>query len=158
MIITYSATPSSSPLTATFYSLKGLTPEEGSSLSGLSADNYPADRVPLTDINGYNMPNPKNQIIFKNQPISWWIDSINSGLIKYTPVSNTVNWSYVDGETTYHILFETSSFMIPNRIGSVDTNQVTGVSSVVLQDNTVMNLTQTYPRIPPMSARNTAAP
>jgi len=148
MNIAYTASPSSSPLTETFYSLKGVTPEEGSSLSDLSAENYPADRVPLTDINGYNMPNPRNQVIFKNQPISWWIDSINNGSIKYTPISNTVNWSYVDGETTYHILFETSSFMIPNRTGTVTMNQETGMTSVVLQDNTVMNLTQSYPKFP----------
>ena len=59
MQITYAASPSTAAQTATFYSLKQETPAAGSSsIADLSKDNYPADRVPLTDQNGYDMPNP----------------------------------------------------------------------------------------------------
>jgi hypothetical protein len=145
MHITYTATPSTAAETETYYTLKNLTPEEGSSsIADLSTDNYPPDRIPLKDANGYDMPNPANQIIFKNQPVSWWISGINSKSIVYTPVSNTVNWSYVAGETQYHILFETSSFMIPNRTDKVDRHPVTNMTIVTLVDNGVFNMSQTY--------------
>ena len=145
MQITYTATSSTAPATATFYSLKGLNPDAGSSsLSDLSTDNYPANRVPLKDLNGYDLPNPANQIIFKNQAVSWWIEMINTGKVVYTPISNTVNWSYVDGETKYHILFEISSFMIPNRSKTMTRDDATRVTTVVMEDNGVFSLTQSY--------------
>ena len=145
MKITYVATPSTASQTATFYSLKKETPPAGSSsIANLSKDNYPADRVPLTDQNGYEMPNPANQVIFKNQPVSWWIAGINSGSIVYTPVSNTVNWSYVAGDAQYHIVFEISSYMIPNRTEIVNRNPTTKMSTVVLKDNGIFNMTQSY--------------
>jgi len=145
MQITYVASPSTAAQTDTYYTLKSETPEAGSaSIADLSTDNYPADRVPLKDVNGYDLPNPANQVIFKNQPVSWWIAGINSGSIVYTPVSNTVNWSYAAGETQYHILFETSSFMIPNRTDKVDRDPTTKMSTVTLKDNGVFNMTQSY--------------
>jgi len=145
MQITYLASPSTAAQTDTYYTLKSETPAAGSSsIDDLSTDNYPADRVPLKDVNGYDLPNPANQVIFKNQPVSWWIAGINSGSIVYTPVSNTVNWSYVVGETQYHILYDTSSFMIPNRTDTVDRNRETKMTTVVLKDNGVFNMTQSY--------------
>lgn len=145
MQITYVASPSTADQASTYYTLNSQTPGAGSSsIDDLSTDNYPADRVPLKDVNGYDLPNPANQVIFKNQPVSWWINGINSGSIVYTPVSNTVNWSYVVGETQYHILYETSSFMIPNRTDTVDRNSTTKMTTVVLKDNGVFNMTQSY--------------
>jgi hypothetical protein len=135
MKITYVASSSTAPQTATYYTLKAEAPPAGSaSIADLSTDNYPPDRVPLTDPNGYNLPNPANQVIFK----------INGGSIVYTPVSNTVNWAYVVGDTQYHILFETSSFMIPNRTETVERDPTTKVTTVVLKDNGVFNMTQSY--------------
>ena len=145
MQVNYTATPSTAALTDTFYSLKKQTPDAGSSsIADLSTDNYPADRVPLTDTNGYDMPNPANQVIFKKQPVSWWIEKINSGSIVYTPVSNTVNWSYTDGTHNYHILMEISFFMIPTRTDTVTRDQTTNKTTVVLQDNGVLNMSQSY--------------
>jgi hypothetical protein len=145
MKISYVATPSTASQTATFYTLKSETPAAGStSIADLSTDNYPANRTPLTDQNGYNLPNPANQVIFKNQPVSWWIAGINSGSIVYTPVSNTVNWSYLVGEKHYHILFEISSFMIPNRTDTVNRDPQTKLTTVVLKNNGVINMTQSY--------------
>ena len=145
MQIKYVATPSpSGNLTDSYYTLKGETPEAGSSISDLSTDNYPVDRVPLKDVNGYDLPNPTNQVIFKNQPVSWWVDGINGGSIVYTPVSNTVNWSYAVGETRYHISMEISLFMMPNRTDKVDRDPVTKMTTVTLSGNGAFSLTQTY--------------
>jgi len=145
--ITYVATPSTASPTDTFYTLNQLTPDSSSAdIATLSTDNYPADRIPLKDINGYDLPNPANQNIFKNQPVSWWIDQINAGNIKYTPVSNTVNWAFVDSDSNaIHMNVSISSYMIPNRTGNVDRDQTTQITKITLQDNGVLNLTQTYP-------------
>ena len=145
MKITYTASASTANATDTYYSLNSLTPDAGSAnAADLSTDNYHADRVPLTDVNGYDMPNPANQVIFKNQPVSWWIDAINAGSIRYTPISNTVNWSYFDSDSNqYQILYAVSTYMIPNRTASMDDNRETMVTTIVFHDNQVMNMSQT---------------
>ena len=56
-----------------------------------------------------------NQIIFKNQPIGWWENNLNSGLITYTPISNNVNWSY----KTFKIHTDITSYIIPSHISKV---------------------------------------
>lgn len=57
-----------------------------------------------------------NTPIFKNQPLSWWLASLNSGAVKYTPVSNNVNWSYfTPSGQQFHIAIEVSNLLIPNR-------------------------------------------
>lgn len=144
--ITYTATPSTAQATDTFYTLKGLVADTSATdVSMLSAVNYPADRVPAKDAAGYDLPNPTNQIIFKNQPVSWWIAMINAGSIKYTPVSNTVNWAYNDAESNViHIHIDISMAMIPNKTNKVDRDTETKVTTITLQDNGVMNMTQTY--------------
>ena len=144
--ITYAASPSTAQATDTFYSLKGLVADTSATdVSMLSTVNYPPDRFPLQDAAGYDLPNPTNQIIFKNQPVSWWIAMINAGSIKYTPVSNTVNWAYVDAEAnSIHIHIDISMAMIPNKTDKVDRNPETKVTTVKLQDNGVMNMTQSY--------------
>ena len=141
MSITYTASPSTANATDTFYTLKGLAPEASPELS---AENYPADRIPLKDVNGYDLPNPGNQVFFKNQPVSWWIDGITAGKIRYTPISNTVNWSFFDSGNQYHILYELSSYMIPARTKSVDRDDGEKLTTVVYEDNNIMNMTQTY--------------
>ena len=148
--ITYAATPSTAQATDTFYTLKGLVADTSATdISMLSTVNYPPDRVPLQDAAGYDLPNPTNQVIFKNQPVSWWIAMINTGSIKYTPVSNTVNWAYVDAESNViHIHIDISMFMIPNKTDKVDRNRETKVTTITLQDNGVMNMSQTFSGMP----------
>ena len=141
MSITYTASPSTANATDTFYTLKGLAPEAN---TDLSADNYPPNRIPLKDVNGYDLPNPANQVFFKNQPVSWWIDGINAGNILYTPISNTVNWSFVDSGNKYHILYEVSSYMLPARTTSVDRDEAAKLTTVVYEDNGILNMTQTH--------------
>jgi hypothetical protein len=145
MKITYVASPGSAQQTDTYYTLKKLSPDAGStSIADLSTDNYPADRFPLKDPHGYDLPNPANQVIFKNQPVSWWIAGINAGSIMYTPISNTVNWSYIDGTNKYHILMEISCFIIPDRTDTVENDSDTYMTTVVLKENGVFNMKQTY--------------
>ena len=145
MQVSYMATPSTAAQTETFYTLKQLTPDAGSaSVTDLSTDNYPADRVPLTDAHGADMPNPANQVIFKHQPVSWWIAEINAGSIVYTPISNTVNWSYSHEKHEYHIAIEISNLILPNRTASVTPGAKMWDSTVVLEDNGVLNMTQKY--------------
>jgi hypothetical protein len=141
MSITYSASPSTANATDTFYTLKGLVAE---TYTDLSADNYPADRIPLKDVNGYDLPNPGNQVFFKNQPVSWWINGITAGKIRYTPISNTVNWSFFDSGNQYHILYELSLYMIPARTKSVQRDDGANLTTVVYEDNGIMNMTQKY--------------
>jgi hypothetical protein len=64
-----------------------------------------------------------NTLIFRNQPLSWWLESLNSGAIKYTPVSNDVNWSYFSPSgQQFHIRIELSNLLIPNRSKSSSRN------------------------------------
>ena len=60
-----------------------------------------------------------NTLVFKNQPLSWWLESLNSGAVKYTPISNDVNWSYfTPSGQQFHIRIELSNLLIPNRTKS----------------------------------------
>jgi hypothetical protein len=57
-----------------------------------------------------------NTLVFRNQPLSWWLESLNNGAVKYTPISNDVNWSYfTPSGQQFHIRIELSNLLIPNR-------------------------------------------
>jgi hypothetical protein len=92
------------------------SPVSGSSdISTLSSVNYPV----ANDSN----PNAANQLVFKNQPLSWWLASLNSGAVKYTPFSNNVNWAYVDAsKNSIHISMEISNLLIPNSTKTITRN------------------------------------
>jgi len=112
--------------TRTFFSLTNVSPSGSSDLSTLSTNNY-------VD-NGVSTPNNENQLVFKNQPLSWWLASLNSGAVKYTPVSNNVNWAYYDSNNNiYHVSIEVSNLLIPNKTASVKRNQETNVTEVTFE-------------------------
>jgi hypothetical protein len=159
-MITYTATPSTAQPTDTFYTLKSLAPESADAdVANLSTDNYPPDRVPAQDAAGYNLPNPANQIIFKNQPVSWWIDGLNSGSVSYTPVSNRVNWAYVDAQSNaIHMDVDITNTIIPNKTATAERNEQTHAMTMILVDNGVMNLTQTYNMFSPNMTQTTSTP
>jgi hypothetical protein len=92
------------------------TPASGSSeLSTLSGVNYPVANDPN--------PNAENQRVFRNQPLSWWLASLNSGAVKYTPFSNNVNWAYLDAsKNSIHISIEISDILIPNKTSKITKN------------------------------------
>lgn len=93
--------------TRTFNILTNTTASGSSNLNTLSSTNYAT---------GVSTPNTANQAVFKNQPLSWWLASLNSGAVKYTPFSNDVNWAYVDSNTNViHISIEISNILIPNK-------------------------------------------
>ena len=100
--------------TKTLHALTNVTATGSSDLTALSMNNYPTS--------GDSTPNHENQLVFMNQPLSWWLESLNSGLVKYTPVSNFVNWSYVDPTTKslVHISMTISNLLIPNKTQKVD--------------------------------------
>jgi hypothetical protein len=94
-------------------------------LEDLSKDNYAADADQVN-----TKPNAANQLIFMNQPMSWWLTNLNSGKVRYMAFSKYVNWVYVPSEPSmpqnvapetpmpetirYHIDMSVSSLFIPN--------------------------------------------
>ena len=127
--------------TATYNTLKGGIAGSSSDLAELSAENYPADNVPLKDSHDHLMPNSANQEIFKNQPISWWASAINAKQVQYRAVSNTVNWTYVtpDGKDI-HIRYDISSSIIPNKSNTVSMNTIAGTHTCVFKPTACLNL------------------
>jgi len=110
----------------TLFSLTNVSPSGSSDLSTLSTNNYPST--------GDSNPNADNQLVFKNQPLSWWLTSLNSGAVKYTPVSNNVNWAYYDSNNNvYHISIEISNLLIPNKTASVKRNESSRETEVTFQ-------------------------
>jgi hypothetical protein len=109
--------------TKTLNTLTNTAVSGSSDLSTLSTTNYP--------VSNSKEPNSQNQLVFKNQPLSWWLASLNSGSVKYTPYSNEVNWSYVNSSNNdIHISIEISDLLIPNRTASVSRNS-DSVTSVI---------------------------
>ena len=109
--------------TQTLNTLTNTTGSGSSDLATLSTTNYL--------VAGDEMPNPVNQEVFMKQPLSWWLASLNSGVVKYTPVSNYVNWAYVDAKkNVYHISITISNLLIPNKTAGVTRNS-NSMNSVV---------------------------
>jgi hypothetical protein len=98
--------------TKTLNNLTNTASTGSSSLSDLSKTNY----LDSSTAPNESHPNADNQLIFMNQPLSWWLSSLNSGAVKYTPYSNNVNWAYIDSEkNSYHINITISNLLIPNK-------------------------------------------
>jgi hypothetical protein len=109
--------------TQTLNTLTNTAVSGSSDLSTLSTTNYP--------VSNNKEPNSQNQLVFKNQPLSWWLASLNSGSVKYTPYSNEVNWAYVNSSNNdIHISIEISNLLIPNKTASVLRNS-DSVTSVI---------------------------
>ena len=99
----------------TLNDLTNVAASGSSDLASLSTTNYL--------VAGETAPNAANQLVFKNQPLSWWLASLNSGAVKYTPVSNDVNWGFVDAnKNIIHISIEISNLLIPNKTAKVEKN------------------------------------
>jgi len=100
--------------TKTLHALTNVAATGNNDISSLSTNNYPNS--------GDSNPNHDNQLVFMNQPLSWWLASLNSGSVKYTPVSNFVNWSYVEpsSKALIHIGITISNLLMPNKTQKVD--------------------------------------
>lgn len=90
-----------------------------------------ANLVP--DTNSSRDYNSANQTIFMNQPISWWLAELNSGAVKYTPLSNTVNWAYKNGNATYYIGKPVTDALIPNRVLNVAVDRQAKTSTTTFE-------------------------
>jgi hypothetical protein len=123
--------------TATLHSLMSSPAEGSSDLGTLSTNNYP--------VSGSKEPNAANQLVFMNQPLSWWLENLNTGTVKYTPFSNEVNWAYMlDSNTPIHISISISNSLIPNKTQSVETDPITRVSTITLEPKYGLCRTDTH--------------
>lgn len=112
--------------TKTLFQLTGVAASGSNNLASLSTVN--------NLVAGETAPNPANQLVFKNQPLSWWLASLNSGAVKYTPVSNDVNWSFVNSSNkNIHISIEISNLLIPNKTASVERNPGSMTSKITFE-------------------------
>lgn len=112
--------------TKTLFQLTGVAASGSNNLASLSTVN--------NLVAGETAPNPANQLVFKNQPLSWWLASLNSGAVKYTPVSNDVNWSFVNSSNSnIHISIEISNLLIPNKTASVERNPGSMTSKITFE-------------------------
>ena len=85
----------------------------------------------VVDVKGSTVATAVNQTIFMNQPMSWWVSKLTSGAVKYMPVSNTVNWGYVDVSGAQHYIGRPiSDLLIPNRVSTMSVNKDTGVATI----------------------------
>lgn len=125
-VFTYSGNPVDTLNTLT----KVENPDVSKTLENLSKDNYAADTDQVN-----TRPNSENQLIFMNQPMSWWLANLNSGKVRYMAFSKYVNWVYDPSDSLtpsmpppnapppetpvaqpirYHIDMSVSSLFIPN--------------------------------------------
>ena len=85
----------------------------------------------VADVKGSTVSTAVNQTIFMNQPMSWWISHLTSGAVKYMPVSNSVNWGYVDASGGQHYIGRPiSDLLIPNRVTTMSVDKDTGVATI----------------------------
>ena len=124
--------------------LTGTTPVTTKTLDDLSLPNL-------------SPPNPTNQEIFMNQPISWWVNGLNMPLnyIRYTPVSNDVNWVYASGSNVYHIGIPISNLIIPNSIASSQVDPINMVATNVFVQKFGMSRVDTVVFTTPMVITST---
>lgn len=105
MVFTYSGDSA-----ATLNTLTGVqNPNVSKSLTDLTPTNYDVDVEQRN-----SKPSSANQLIFMNQPMSWWLENLNSGAVKYFPFSNNVNWAYTIPSGNVHIDTTVSSLFIPD--------------------------------------------
>jgi hemolysin activation/secretion protein len=111
--------------TATIHSLMAAPQEGSSDILSLSTNNYPY---------GDTVPNKDNQHVFMNQPLSWWVTGLNTGTIKYTPISNTVNWSFVNASgSSFYMDRSVTNIVIPNKTQSVTRDDTLKTTTIVFE-------------------------
>jgi len=123
---------------ATLNTLTGVqNPNVSKSLADLSAVNY--------DVNvdqRNSKPNSANQLIFMNQPMSWWLQNLNSGAVKYFPFSNHVNWAFTSSSGDVHIDNDVSSLFIPDMLATTSVDS-SGKRVIVFQSKLNLGRTDT---------------
>ena len=126
----YEASVSPSALAdACFQSVKGLD------VTVVNVTNLVADSSAV--------PNEANQEIFKNLSLAWWVQGLNAGTVQYRPVSNEVNWAFVNSDgKDVNIAKEITDVIIPNRTASVIRDAETKTMRWTLEDNGCLLMTR----------------
>ena len=126
----YEASVSPSALAnASFQSVKGLD------VTVVKAANLVADSSAV--------PYQANQEIFKNLSLAWWVQGLNTGTIQYRPVSNEVNWAFVNSEgKDVNIAKEITDVIIPNRTKNMIRDADTKTMRWTLEDNGCLAMTR----------------
>lgn len=89
------------------------------------------------------VPYEANQEIFKNLSLAWWVQGLNTGTVQYRPVSNEVNWAFVNSEgKDVNIAKEITDLIIPNRTASVTRDAETKTMRWILEDNGCLVMTR----------------
>lgn len=100
-----------------------------------------------SDISTLSSSSEDNQLVFKNQPLSWWLETLNSGAVKYTPISNDVNWSYfAPSGQQFHISMEISDLLLPNRTAKYTRNEQDFSSTITFEPKFGLERTDTMSR------------
>ena len=130
MNVKYEASVSPSALAdACFQSVKELE------VTVVDATNLVADSSAV--------PYEANQEIFKNLSLAWWVQGLNTGTVQYRPVSNEVNWAFVNSEgKDVNIAKEITDVIIPNRTASVTRDAETKTMRWILEDNGCLVITR----------------
>jgi len=114
---------------ASFQSVKGV------SVTVVDVANLVADSSAV--------PYEANQEIFKNLSLGWWVQGLNMGTVQYRPVSNEVNWAFVNSEgKDVNIAKEITDVIIPNRTASVIRDAETKTMRWILEDNGCLLMTR----------------
>jgi len=114
---------------STFQSVKGLP------ATAVDAKNLVAD----TSL----VPYEANQVILKNLPASWWVAGLNAGTIQYRPLSNEVNWAFVNSDgKDVNIAKEITDVMIPNRTAGVVRDAEKKTMRWTMEDNGCLVMTR----------------
>lgn len=126
----YEASVSPSALVdACFQSVKGLD------MAVVDAANLVADSSVV--------PYGANQEIFKNLSLGWWVQGLNMGTVQYRPVSNEVNWAFVNSDgKDVNIAKEITDVIIPNRTANVIRDAETKTMRWTLEDNGCLLMTR----------------
>ena len=130
MNVKYEASVSASALAdASFQSVKG------GSVTVVNAANLVADSSAV--------PYGANQEIFKNLSLAWWVQGLNTGTVQYRPVSNEVNWAFVNSDgKDVNIAKEITDVIIPNRTASVIRDAETKTMRWTMEDNGCLAMTR----------------
>ncbi len=115
-------------------------------LETLSSKNYiGAQPNPSNPNRNPIKPNPDNQLVFMNQPMSWWLENLASGAIHYLPYSNYVNWGYkMETGDVVHIDMDISNLLIPNRSVSSSKDSTTNITTVLFESKFGMERKDTH--------------
>lgn len=126
----YEASVSPSGLAnACFQSVKGLD------VTVVNAANLVADSSAV--------PYEANQEIFKNLSLAWWVQGLNTGTVQYRPVSNEVNWAFVNSAgKDVNIAKEITDVIIPNRTAGLIRDDDTKTMRWTLEDNGCLLMTR----------------